>query len=201
MAMSMKGRHNTMEPGWWYQHFKRTPCHTISYHIPQLILYSLTMFHGHYPKPAEPSTHPFTPYMFAAYSNINLWFTTSNISLPDAQLNIKHLPRAPWILSYNVHFTIDLTILIIFVERAQIKKFHTTRFPLSLAYTPPPPQIFSWIFSLFHRAFQFTIYNGLTNALVCIKTLIQMSHAKTFKITPTRFDHQLIIIRELFDPG
>jgi hypothetical protein len=31
-------------------------------------------------------------------------------------------------------------------------------------------------FSLFHRAFQFTIYNGPTNALDCNKTLIQMSH-------------------------
>jgi hypothetical protein len=30
----------------------------------------------------------------------------------------------------------------------------------------------SFSFSLFHRAFQFTIYNGPTNALVCIKTLI-----------------------------
>jgi hypothetical protein len=28
-----------------------------------------------------------------------------------------------------------------------------------------------------------------------------MSHTKTFKITPTRFDHQLIIISELSDPG
>jgi hypothetical protein len=46
-----------------------------------------------------------------------------------------------------------------------------------------------------------TIYNGPTNALVCIKTLIQMSHTKTFKITPTCFDHQTIIIRELSDPG
>jgi hypothetical protein len=40
-----------------------------------------------------------------------------------------------------------------------------------------------------------------TNALVCKKTLIQMSHAKTLTITPTCFDHQLIIIRELSDPG
>jgi hypothetical protein len=55
--------------------------------------------------------------------------------------------------------------------------------------------------SLFHRAFQFTLYNGPTNALVCNKTLIQMSHTKTLKITPTCFDNQLIIIRELFDPG
>jgi hypothetical protein len=55
--------------------------------------------------------------------------------------------------------------------------------------------------SLFHGAFQFTICNGPTNALVCNKTLIQMSHIKTFKITPTCFDHQLIIIRELYDPG
>jgi hypothetical protein len=29
------------------------------------------------------------------------------------------------------------------------------------------------------------IYNGPTNALVCNKTLIQMSHIKTLKITPT----------------
>jgi hypothetical protein len=43
--------------------------------------------------------------------------------------------------------------------------------------------------SLFHRAFQFTINNGPTNALVCNKTLIQMSHIKTLKITPTCFDH------------
>jgi disulfide bond formation protein DsbB len=45
------------------------------------------------------------------------------------------------------------------------------------------------------------IYNGPTNALVCIKTLIQLSHTKTFKITPTCFDHQMIIMRELSDPG
>jgi hypothetical protein len=45
------------------------------------------------------------------------------------------------------------------------------------------------------------VYNGSSNALVCIKTLIQMSQTKAFKITPTFFDHQMIIIRELFDPG
>jgi hypothetical protein len=28
-----------------------------------------------------------------------------------------------------------------------------------------------------------------------------MSHIKTLKITPTCFDHQLIIIREVFDVG
>jgi hypothetical protein len=44
-----------------------------------------------------------------------------------------------------------------------------------------------------------SIYNGPTKALVCIKTLIQMSHTKTFKITPTCFDHQMIITRELSD--
>jgi hypothetical protein len=49
--------------------------------------------------------------------------------------------------------------------------------------------------------FKVTIYNGPTNALVCIKTLIQISHIKTFKITPTCFDHQTMIIRELYDPG
>jgi hypothetical protein len=43
--------------------------------------------------------------------------------------------------------------------------------------------------------------NGPTNAFACNKTLIQMSHTKTLKITPTCFDHQMIIIRELFDPG
>jgi hypothetical protein len=54
-----------------------------------------------------------------------------------------------------------------------------------------------WRFSLFHRAFQFTMCFGPTNALVCNKTLLQMSRIKTLKITPTCFDHQLIIIREL----
>jgi hypothetical protein len=39
-----------------------------------------------------------------------------------------------------------------------------------------------------------SIYNGPTNALICNKTLIQMSHIKTFKITPTCFDYQMIII-------
>jgi hypothetical protein len=43
--------------------------------------------------------------------------------------------------------------------------------------------------------------NGPTNALVCNKTLIEMSHTKKLKTTPTYFDHQMIIIRELFDPG
>jgi hypothetical protein len=57
------------------------------------------------------------------------------------------------------------------------------------------------LISLFHRAFQFTMCNGPTNALVCNKTLIEVSHIKTLKITPTCFDHQLIIIRELFDPS
>jgi hypothetical protein len=45
------------------------------------------------------------------------------------------------------------------------------------------------------------MYNGLTNALVCNEALIQMSHTKALKITPTCFDDQIIIIRELFDPG
>jgi hypothetical protein len=58
-----------------------------------------------------------------------------------------------------------------------------------------------FLISLFHRAFYFTIYNGQTNAIVCNKTLIQLSQTKTFKITPTCFDHQMIIIRELSDPG
>jgi hypothetical protein len=48
---------------------------------------------------------------------------------------------------------------------------------------------------------KFTIYNGPTNSFVCNKTLTEMSHAKTHKITPTCFDHQMIIIRELSDPG
>ena len=70
-------------------------CHTIWYHIPQLILYSLTIFHGHYTKPADTSTHPFMPFSFAAHSSINLLFTHSDISIADAQLNTKHLPSAP----------------------------------------------------------------------------------------------------------
>jgi hypothetical protein len=39
--------------------------------------------------------------------------------------------------------------------------------------------------------------NGQNNALVYNKKLIQMSQIKTLKITPTCFDHQLIITREL----
>jgi hypothetical protein len=52
--------------------------------------------------------------------------------------------------------------------------------------------------SLFYRAFQFTMCNGPTNALVCNKTIIQMPHIKTLKISPTRFDHQgayLILVK------
>jgi hypothetical protein len=43
----------------------------------------------------------------------------------------------------------------------------------------------------------YSMCNGPTNSLVCNKTLIQILHVKTLKITPTCFDHQLIIIREL----
>jgi hypothetical protein len=46
-----------------------------------------------------------------------------------------------------------------------------------------------------------TMCNGPTNALVCNKTLIQMSQIKTLKITPTCFNYQLITISELFDPS
>jgi hypothetical protein len=38
-----------------------------------------------------------------------------------------------------------------------------------------------------------TLYNGPTNALACNKTLIQLSHTKALKITPTCFDHHMII--------
>jgi hypothetical protein len=51
---------------------------------------------------------------------------------------------------------------------------------------------------------KFTSFNrgaGPTNAFACNKTLIQMTQTKTLKITPTCFDDQMIIIRELFDPG
>jgi hypothetical protein len=47
---------------------------------------------------------------------------------------------------------------------------------------------------LFHCAFQFTIYNGPTNALVCNKTLIQMSHIKILKNHSNMF-------RSSDDPG
>jgi hypothetical protein len=60
-----------------------------------------------------------------------------------------------------------------------------------------PPQNKCVCISLFHRVFQFTICNGPTNSLVCNKILIRMSRIKTLTITPTCFDHQLIIIREL----
>jgi hypothetical protein len=40
------------------------------------------------------------------------------------------------------------------------------------------------------RTREYIMCNGPTNALVCNKTLIQMSHIKTLKITPTCFDHQ-----------
>jgi hypothetical protein len=46
-----------------------------------------------------------------------------------------------------------------------------------------------------------TMCNGPTNALVCNKTLIQMSHIKTIKLNPICFDHQMIIVRELFYPS
>jgi hypothetical protein len=39
----------------------------------------------------------------------------------------------------------------------------------------------------------YTIYNGPTNALVWNKTLIQMSHTKKFKFTPSCFDDHLMI--------
>jgi hypothetical protein len=72
------------------------------------------------------------------------------------------------------------------------------RATICLGYsTIPALQTNALRISLFHRAFQFTICNGPNNALVCNKTLIQMSHIKTLKITPTCFDHQLIIIREV----
>jgi hypothetical protein len=59
---------------------------------------------------------------------------------------------------------------------------------------------YSFSISQFHRAFQFTMFKSPTNAFVCNKTLIHMSHIKTLKITPTCFDHQLIITRELMNP-
>jgi hypothetical protein len=37
------------------------------------------------------------------------------------------------------------------------------------------------------KTFKNIIYSGPTNALVCNKTLIRMSHTKTLKITPTMF--------------
>jgi hypothetical protein len=63
--------------------------------------------------------------------------------------------------------------------------------------------IFELVFrdKLILKSNECTTCNGPTNALVCNKTLIQMSHIKTPKITPTCFDKQLIIIRELFDPS
>jgi hypothetical protein len=53
---------------------------------------------------------------------------------------------------------------------------------------------------LYSKHLLLTLYNGPTNALAFNKTLIQMSQTTTLKITPTCFDHQMII-RELFDPA
>jgi hypothetical protein len=47
------------------------------------------------------------------------------------------------------------------------------------------------ILDLLHQQFSdLTMCNGPTNALVCNKTLIKMSHVKALKITSTCFDHQ-----------
>jgi hypothetical protein len=86
--------------------------------------------------------------------------------------------------------------------------------PLIFFHVGPANQPTTVIVALCHKKFGhpwicrsttcvnlYTIYNGPTNALVCNKTLIHMSHTKTLKITPTCFDHHMIIIRELFDPG
>jgi hypothetical protein len=42
-----------------------------------------------------------------------------------------------------------------------------------------------------------TIYNGPTNAFVCNKALIQMSHTKTLKITPTYRYISLIVHHDI----
>jgi hypothetical protein len=57
------------------------------------------------------------------------------------------------------------------------------------------------VISLFRRAFQFTICNGTTNALVCNKTLIQMSYIKTLKITPNMFRSSADHHQGAFDPS
>jgi hypothetical protein len=71
---------------------------------------------------------------------------------------------------------------------------HSVQNSLSCSLLPKilKVEIYRTGISLFHRAFQFSIYYGPTNALVCNKTLIQMSHTKTLKITRTCFDHQMI---------
>jgi hypothetical protein len=38
-----------------------------------------------------------------------------------------------------------------------------------------------WVMFLANKRYENTIYNGPTNALICNKTLIQMSHIKTLK--------------------
>jgi hypothetical protein len=54
---------------------------------------------------------------------------------------------------------------------------------------------------LFHRAFQFTICNGPTNALVCNKTLIQILHIKTLKNHSNMFRSSADHHQGVFDPG
>jgi hypothetical protein len=65
-----------------------------------------------------------------------------------------------------------------------------------------PPAVCVNLSCFCHGIFSGYVHAGDNdNALACNKTLIQMSHIKTLKITPTYFDHQMIIVRELFDPG
>jgi hypothetical protein len=70
--------------------------------------------------------------------------------------------------------------------------------PLAREFEGQMPESIEFIsYSLVRETIGVSVCNGPTNSLVCNKTLIQMSHAKSLKITPTCFDHQLIIIREL----
>jgi hypothetical protein len=64
-----------------------------------------------------------------------------------------------------------------------------------------PQGVITLVRTLPKDANKVTMCNGPTKALVCNKTLIHMSHIKTLKITPTCFDRQLIIIRELLITG
>jgi hypothetical protein len=134
--------------------------------------------------------------------HFNSWyyFVLSSTLVKSCKYVMRFFPSIPFPRFWNICCCSVLLVLQVTVSVL------VTRWLVSLECNH---SYFSWTFlktvntgySLFHRAFQFTIYNGPTNALVCIKTLIQMSQTKTFKITPTCFGHHMIIIRELSDPG
>jgi hypothetical protein len=116
-------------------------------------------------------------------------------------------PRRCFQLAYSntVPVSLRITLLEPLLNFGRIDLFLNT--PIFYAvcnlrrHVPVHEAPFHKFFFTLSKYYLHTICNGPTNALVCNKTLIQMLHIKTLKITPTCFDHQMIIIGEPFDPG